>query len=66
MVSVSSADAKSMKRADIKVAARKAVTKAKAKLARRGIKARAVGPYVGRRCARLHQGLPVGHWGAGR
>jgi hypothetical protein len=47
MVSVSSADAKSMKRADIKAAARKAVTKAKAKVARHGIKARAVGPCVG-------------------
>lgn len=41
-VSVSSADAKSMKRADLRAATRKAVAKAKAKLARRGVKSRAV------------------------
>jgi hypothetical protein len=40
MVSVSSADAKSMKRRDLRVATRKAISKAKAKLARSGIKAK--------------------------
>ncbi|MCA6108139.1 hypothetical protein [Bradyrhizobium cenepequi] len=41
-VSVSSADAKSMKRADLTAATRKAITKAKAKLARQGVKAKPV------------------------
>lgn len=40
LVSVSSADAKSMKRADLRAASRKAVGKAKAKLAKRNVKAK--------------------------
>lgn len=42
-VSVSSADAKSMKRADLRAATRKAITKAKARMKREGIKAKATG-----------------------
>lgn len=42
LVSVSSADAKSMKRADLRAATRKAVDKAKTKLARRGVKAKVI------------------------
>lgn len=42
LVSVSSADSRSMKRADLRAATRKAIAKAKARLAKRGIKAKAV------------------------
>jgi hypothetical protein len=41
-LTVHSADAKSMKRVDLRAATRKAVAKAKAKLARRGVKSKVV------------------------